>query len=170
MYAKELSKNAFITFVFDHRTYGESGGEPRHYKNPYMKVEDVKNAVSYVGSLHVVDKNKIGLLGIWNGGAFGAAAAIYDKRVKAYASVSGIFDMRSKLLMVNLGTKKNYLILWKNQERRDSKIFWIWWNWVCKTNDKGQEKFKSITKRSSWILSDFQGEGVKLGQELDGSI
>ena len=61
IYAKKLTKKGFITLVFDHRTYGESEGEPRHYENPYMKIEDVKTAVSYIGSLDVVEKNKIGM-------------------------------------------------------------------------------------------------------------
>jgi len=98
IYAKKLSEKGFMTLVFDHRTYGESGGEPRHYENPYMKIEDVKTAVSYIGSLDVVDKDRIVMLGVCNGGGFGAAAAIYDKRVKAYASVSGLFDLRSQII------------------------------------------------------------------------
>lgn len=106
IYAKKLSDKGFITLVFDHRTYGESAGEPRHYENPYMKIEDVKTAVSYIGSLDVVDKNRIGLLGVCNGGGFGAAAAIYDKRVKAYVSVSGLFDLRSQIINGKPGDKK----------------------------------------------------------------
>ncbi len=68
IYAKKLSGKGFITLAFDHRTYGESEGEPRHYENPYMKIEDAKTAISYIGSLDVVDKNRIGLLGVCNGG------------------------------------------------------------------------------------------------------
>ena len=98
IYAKKLSEKGFITLAFDHRTYGESGGEPRHYENPYMKIEDIKTAISYIGSLSIVDKNKIGLLGICNGGGYAASAAIYDRRIKAYASVSGLFDLRSLIV------------------------------------------------------------------------
>ncbi len=105
VYAKKLNEKGFITLVFDHRTYGESEGEPRHYENPYMKIEDVKTAVSYIGSLEVVDKDKISLLGVCNGGGFGAAAAIYDRRVKAYASVSGLFDLRSQIINGKPGDK-----------------------------------------------------------------
>lgn len=106
IYAKKLSERGFITLVIDHRTYGESDGEPRHYENPYMKIEDTKTAISYVGSLDVVDKNRIGLLGVCNGGGFATAAAIYDKRVKAYASIAGIFDLRSQIINGKPGDKK----------------------------------------------------------------
>ncbi len=110
VYAKKISENGFITLVIDHRTYGESGGEPRHYENPYMKVEDgknaVKNAVSYIASLDIVDKSRMGALGVCNGGGFGLAVAIYDRRVKAYASVSGLFDLRSQIINGKPGDKK----------------------------------------------------------------
>ncbi len=123
IYAKKLSEKGFITLAFDHRTYGESGGEPRHYENPHMKIEDVKTAVSYVGSLDVVDKDRIGLLGICNGGAFGAAAAIYDKRVKAYASVSGIFDMRSQIINGKPGDREKLSGIMKKSGEARQKFF-----------------------------------------------
>jgi len=106
VYAQKLTKKGFITLTIDHRTYGESEGEPRNYENPYMKIEDVKTAVSYIGSLGVVDKNRVGLLGVCNGGGYATAAAIYDRRVRAYASVSGLFDLRSLIINGKPGDKK----------------------------------------------------------------
>ena len=123
IYAKKLSEKGFITLVFDHRTYGESGGEPRHYENPYMKIEDVKTAVSYIGALNVVDKNRIGLLGVCNGGGFGAAAAIYDKRVKAYASVSGLFDLRSQIIRGKPGDSDRLAAIMKQSGEARQKYF-----------------------------------------------
>jgi len=123
IYARKLSEKGFITLAFDHRTYGESEGEPRHYENPYMKIEDVKTAVSYIGSLDVVDRNRIGLLGVCNGGGFGAAAAIYDKRVKAYASVAGLFDLRSQIINGKPGDKKNLANIMKKAGEARQKYF-----------------------------------------------
>ncbi len=123
IYAKKLSKKGFITLVIDHRTYGESEGKPRHYENPYMKIEDVKNATSYIGSLAAVDKNKIAMLGVCNGGGFGAAAAIYDGRVKAYASVSGLFDLRSQIINGKPGDKANLLNIMKQSADARQKYF-----------------------------------------------
>jgi len=123
VYAKKLSEKGFITLVIDHRTYGESEGEPRHYENPYMKVEDVKNATSYIGSLDAVDKNKIAMLGVCNGGGFGAAAAIYDGRVKAYASVSGLFDLRGQIINGKPGDKANLFRIMKQSGEARQKYF-----------------------------------------------
>jgi len=123
IYAKKLSEKGFVTLAFDHRTYGESGGKPRHYENPYMKIEDVKNAVSYIGSLKVTDKKKIAMLGVCNGGGFGAAGAIYDGRVKAYASVSGLFDLRSQIINGKPGDSKNLYNIMKQSADARQKYF-----------------------------------------------
>lgn len=123
IYAKKLSENGFITLAIDHRTYGESGGEPRHYENPYMKIEDGKNAMSYIASLNIVDKNKISVLGVCNGGGFGLAVAIYDRRAKAYASVSGLFDLRSQIINGKPGDKKNLANIMKQSTDARQKYF-----------------------------------------------
>ncbi|MCP4491879.1 MAG: alpha/beta hydrolase [Gammaproteobacteria bacterium] len=106
IYAKKLADKGFITFAIDHRTYGESEGLPRHFENPSMKVDDVKTALNHITTLKGVDKDKVGLLGVCNGGGFGASAAIYDKSVKAYASVAGIFDMRDQIVSQENGINK----------------------------------------------------------------
>lgn len=123
IYANKLSDNGFITLVIDHRTYGESGGEPRHYENPYMKIEDGKTAVSYVASLDAVDKNKIGILGVCNGGGFGLAVAIYDQRVKAFASVAGLFDLRTQITNGKPGSEANMAKIMKQSAEARQKYF-----------------------------------------------
>ncbi|MBW1650551.1 MAG: alpha/beta hydrolase [Deltaproteobacteria bacterium] len=123
IYAKKLSDKDFVTLAIDHRTYGESEGEPRHYENPYMKIEDIKTAVSYIGSLNIVDKNRIAMLGVCNGGGFGAAVAIYDKRVKAYASVSGLFDIRSQIINGKPGDKEKLANIMKRSGEARQKYF-----------------------------------------------
>jgi len=123
IYAEKLSQEGFITLAIDHRTYGESEGEPRHYENPYMKIEDIKTAISYIASLNIVDDEKICMLGVCNGGGFGAAAAIYDRRVKAYASVSGLFDLRSQIINGKPGDKENLANIMKQSGEARQKYF-----------------------------------------------
>lgn len=102
IYAGKLSEKGFITLAFDHRTFGESRGEPRYYENPFMKSEDIKNAVSFAGSLQEVDKNKIGTLGICSGAAYSIYSASTDMRVKAVATVSGVSDHKSEATVEEL--------------------------------------------------------------------
>ena len=91
-YALRMSRKGYMTLAFDHRSFGESGGMPRLLEDPFMKIEDIKNAVSYIRSLPMSDREKIGLIGICAGGGYAAAAAAFDLRVKAVATASGIFD------------------------------------------------------------------------------
>jgi len=45
-YARALAERGLIALAFDHRTFGESGGEPRQLENPFAKVRDIKGAAS----------------------------------------------------------------------------------------------------------------------------
>ena len=91
-YALKMSQKGYLSLAFDHRSFGESGGEPRLLEDPFMKIEDIKNAVSYVRSLKMTAKDKIGLIGICSGAGYATSAAAFDIRIKAVATASGIFD------------------------------------------------------------------------------
>ena len=45
-YAAALAARGFIALAFDHRTFGESGGEPRQFEDPFAKIEDIRAAAS----------------------------------------------------------------------------------------------------------------------------
>ena len=92
LYAKQLSEIGYVTLAFDHRTFGESEGFPRYREDPFMKVYDIKNALTFINCLDFVDDKNVGLLGICSGAGYSAYAAAFDLRVKAVATVSGIFD------------------------------------------------------------------------------
>ncbi|TFB30352.1 alpha/beta hydrolase [Pedobacter alluvionis] len=96
-YASELSKKGFIALAFDHRSYGESEGYPRFDEDPFTKVEDTKNAVSYLTTRTEVDSERIGVMGICGGGGVAPTAAATDRRIKAVATVSGMTDQRGAM-------------------------------------------------------------------------
>lgn len=88
IYAKKFSKEGFITLVFDFRNYGESEGVPRAWENPEMKIQDIKNAVTYLKTLPEVDKNNIGAFGVCAGSMYTLIAASEDSAIKAVATTA----------------------------------------------------------------------------------
>jgi len=92
IYAKKLSEKGYVTLAFDHRTYGESEGEPRAMENGPMKVEDIKNAVTFIRTIPGVDREKVAELGICSGAGYSIKTACFDARIKSVATVSGFID------------------------------------------------------------------------------
>lgn len=92
IYAEKMSRKGYITLAFDHRTYGESGGFPRGMENAPMKVEDIKNAISFIRTVPGVDADRIGELGICSGAGYSLQAAMQDSRLDSVATVSGFVD------------------------------------------------------------------------------
>ncbi len=87
-YAKKLAAEGFAALVFDFRGFGESGGEPRQYESPQRKIQDIKNAVTFLQTLPMIDKNKIGGLGICASSGYMSRAVTEDKRIKTFAAIA----------------------------------------------------------------------------------
>ncbi len=88
LYAEELARQGLVTLAFDFRHYGESGGTPRFYENPVHKVEDIRNAVSFLQGLDEVDADRIGAMGICAGSMYTLMAASEDKRIKSVVTAA----------------------------------------------------------------------------------
>lgn len=95
-YARALAERGFVTLSFDHRFFGESGGEPRLLESPPKKIEDIQSAVSYLSSLPEVDAEKIGAVGVCAGGGYMAGAVAREPRIKAWGAVAGFFHDAEK--------------------------------------------------------------------------
>ncbi len=92
LYAQKLAERGFVTLAIDLPFWGESGGQPRNLVAPEMYTEAFSAAVDYLGTQDVIDRNRIGVLGICGSGGFAISAAKIDPRLKAIATVS-MYDM-----------------------------------------------------------------------------
>src|SRR5437667_8288247 len=79
-YGERIAKAGYMTLVLDHRHFGDSEGIPRQHEDPSKKMEDFKNAVSFLCSLDGIDKERIGACGISMGGGYMLQLAAFDRR------------------------------------------------------------------------------------------
>lgn len=92
VYANELAQRGFVVLTFDQSFMGESGGQPRHVSSPDIFVENFSAAVDFLGMQSMVDRERIGVIGICGSGGFALSAAQCDVRIKAVATCS-MYDM-----------------------------------------------------------------------------
>jgi uncharacterized protein len=85
-YAEVFAAAGFIALVFDRRNLGASDGLPRQEVDPWADVADYRDAVSFLGTLPFVDRDRIALWGTSYGGGVALAAAALDRRVRCVVS------------------------------------------------------------------------------------
>jgi dipeptidyl aminopeptidase/acylaminoacyl peptidase len=87
--ARVLNEAGYVVLTFDYKGWGDSEGS-RSRLAPYSRVADVQAALSFLGSLPVVDAARLGIYGTSYGGATVVWTAAIDPRVKCVVSVVGI--------------------------------------------------------------------------------
>lgn len=94
-HARALAARGFVALAFDHRFFGESEGLPRQYESPPAKIEDIRNAVTFLQGQEEVDADRIGAVGVCAGAGYMAGAVAADPRIAAFGTVAGFFhDVR----------------------------------------------------------------------------
>lgn len=87
--ARSYVEAGYVVLRFDHRGFGESGGT-RWRLMPLEQVEDIRNAITFLGLQPEVDADRIGL----HGGSFGGANAVYaaalDDRAKCVVATVAV--------------------------------------------------------------------------------
>ncbi|UOK35937.1 alpha/beta hydrolase [Pseudomonas palleroniana] len=92
LYATKMAEQGFVTLSLDLSFWGESAGSPRNAVLPDLYIEDFSAAMDFLGTRPLVDRERIGVIGICGSGSFAIAAAKIDPRFKAIATVS-MYDM-----------------------------------------------------------------------------
>ena len=95
VYGRHLAGIGYVTLVFDHLGYGDSEGAIRNNENSFIKIESIRDAISYLGTLPFVDRDKFFGLGVCASGGYMALVATTDKRLKAIATVSGMMGNKA---------------------------------------------------------------------------
>lgn len=118
-YAERIAKDGYVILALDHRHFGESEGEPRQHEDPAKKLEDFKNAISFISSLKGIDRERIGACGISMGGGYMLQLAAFDRRIKAVSIVASGLNLADTLLeMLGKEGFVNFLKEFNNARKR----------------------------------------------------
>lgn len=96
LHAQTLAELGFVTLAFDPSFTGESAlankNLAQNVASPDIYTEDFSAAIDFLANHKMVDKDKIGVIGICGFGGFGLNAAAIDTRIKAVVT-STMYDM-----------------------------------------------------------------------------
>jgi fermentation-respiration switch protein FrsA (DUF1100 family) len=92
LYATKMAEQGFVALSLDLPFWGESDGQPRNAVAPDIYAEAFSAAVDFLGTQAMVDRERIGAIGVCGSGSFVISAAKIDPRMKAIATVS-MYDM-----------------------------------------------------------------------------
>ncbi|HWA54350.1 MAG TPA: alpha/beta fold hydrolase [Solirubrobacterales bacterium] len=91
-FAERFAAAGFAALAFDHRGFGESGGEPDIF-DPAGQLEDWAAAIAFVRSLPEIDPGRVVTFGSSMGGGNALAAAAMDPAVAAAISQVPFLDI-----------------------------------------------------------------------------
>jgi alpha-beta hydrolase superfamily lysophospholipase len=91
-FAERFAAAGFAALVFDHRGFGDSGGEPDLFR-PARQLEDWRAALAFARSLSGVDGARVATFGSSMGGGNALAAAAGDPDVAAAISQVPFLDV-----------------------------------------------------------------------------
>ena len=98
-FAQCFVENGMAVFMFDYRTFGQSGGEPRNYVNPFHHGQDWDAAISHVKQLQGIDTSRIALWGSSFAGGHVIYAAARREDITAIVSQVPFVDGIASMIM-----------------------------------------------------------------------
>ena len=91
-FAERFAATGIAALLFDHRGFGDSGGEPDLF-DPARQLEDWSAAIACARSLPGVDPDRVATFGSSMGGGNALAAAAADRRIAAVVSQVPFLDI-----------------------------------------------------------------------------
>jgi pimeloyl-ACP methyl ester carboxylesterase len=91
-FADRFATAGIAAIVFDHRGFGDSGGEPDLF-SPARQLEDWRAAIGFARSLPGIDPDRVATFGSSMGGGNALVAAATDPRVAAAVSQVPFLDL-----------------------------------------------------------------------------
>jgi len=82
-YAEEFYNAGFAVFLYDHRNFGISDGEPRQELNKWLQMKGYQDAINFVITLESIDTTRIALWGDSMSAAEVLALGAMDSRIKS---------------------------------------------------------------------------------------
>ncbi|WP_067721150.1 alpha/beta hydrolase [Nocardia yamanashiensis] len=97
-YARALAERGFAALAFDHRTFGESAGQPRQLENGFGKAEDIRYAVTALTTDERTGALPVVAVGVCAGAGYMARAVADDPRILAFTGVAGFYTDTSAMV------------------------------------------------------------------------
>jgi pimeloyl-ACP methyl ester carboxylesterase len=91
-FAERFAEAGVAALLFDHRGFGDSGGEPDLFE-PERQLDDWRAAIAFARSLPEIDPDRVATFGSSMGGGNALAAAAADRRVTAVISQVPFLDI-----------------------------------------------------------------------------
>lgn len=82
-YAEAFRERGLAVLLYDHRGFGESGGEPRQRIDPWVQSRGYRDAIAFGTTLENVDPDRIAVWGDSYSGGVALVVAAVDARVAA---------------------------------------------------------------------------------------
>ena len=78
--------------VFDYQNFGTSDGVPRQHADPWLQIEDYRNAITFAEQLPEIDEDRIGVWGISYSGGHVLILGAIEPRIKCIVSNIPLID------------------------------------------------------------------------------
>ena len=104
-FARRFAGAGIAALVFDYRSFGVSGGEPRQRLFPRDQIEDYRNALTWLSLQPQIDADRLGVWGSSFSGGHVLHVAAYDPRVRAVVSQVGAMDVH-QITLAALGAEQ----------------------------------------------------------------